>query len=70
MDELQAQVEAHNTRTLWDEIAGRLATATHELGLVEGLLDDLDAPHLSGNLTPLIEGIERFQALANDKATA
>ena len=41
MTETEAQVDAHNRRMLWQDVAARLAVIVHEIGQINGLLDDL-----------------------------
>lgn len=61
-------VEEHNTRELWKDAERHLSAAAHELELAQGVLEDLDVPHISENLTPTIESVGRFSQLAAEKA--
>jgi hypothetical protein len=67
-EETQAQIDAHNTATLWAEASDNLDDAAHSLERAMGILEDLDVPHISENLKPVVEAVERFRALAKDKA--
>jgi hypothetical protein len=66
----QAEIESYNTRELWVDTLRNLSAARHELELAQGNLEDLGVPHISENLSPLIESVERFLNLAADKVEA
>jgi len=52
----------------WKRIEHRLWHAAKRLREVEVLMDELgNVEHISGNLTPLIEGVDRFRNLAIGK---
>ena len=68
--ETQAQIEAHNKRMAWGDAANHLKVAAEALEYAQGVMDELDAPHISENLTPHVEAVARFQLLAEEKSAA
>jgi hypothetical protein len=54
----------------WLEVAEKLTKALALLEDAETMIEDLGAPHISENLTPTVEAVERFKGLALEKAEA
>lgn len=65
--ESQEAIEAHNRKTLWEEATTALQSALDSLQHAQGIMDDLNVPHIGGNLTPHVEAVERFRDLARSK---
>jgi hypothetical protein len=52
---------------LWAEASQELTAAYLHLRDAQSALDELDVPHISENLDPLVESVERFRNLAREK---
>lgn len=61
---MSGEIVAFNRRGLWAEVIERLDAAQHEIGLVQGLLDDLaiygDVPPWQPELARLGAAIKRI----------
>lgn len=54
--------------TVWRNIVVKLDLAVASAESAVGLMEQhLDVPHISENLMPLIDGLERFHSLAKSK---
>lgn len=63
----EAQIDAHNRKELWTDVANHLQVARESLEQAQSALDDLHVEHISENLKPTVEAVERFRKLAVDK---
>lgn len=64
---IDAEIERYNRRELWRDAANHLRVAHEALEHVQGVLEDLDVPHISSGLVEPTESVKRFMDLADRK---
>jgi hypothetical protein len=59
-----------DAQTIWKNVALKLEIAASATTAAKEMMEKLDVPHISDNLQPHIEGLDRFYTLAKEKAQA
>lgn len=63
----EQEIEAHNARTLWADVANHLLIARNAIEQAQSSLEDLHAPDIAERLTPVAESVGDFYVVADRK---
>lgn len=65
----QDEIEQHNERTLWEDVASRLTAAGEEVVNAQGALEDLREGGFADQLQPLVDALRLAAIDAGGRAT-
>ena len=64
----EAEVEQHNRRELWSDVANHLTVAREAIEQAQGALEDLSEPDFANQLQPFVENLRRAATDASEEA--